>query len=64
MLIIALFMTLAGTACENIGKRTVFSALQQQSKYDCELADNEVCPRSPENYDVYNWQREQKLKEE
>ena len=63
-LFIALLIAFCISACENTGKRIVFSALQQQSKFDCELSNNEQCPRSPENYDEYNWQREQILKED
>ena len=63
-LIVVVSMAFAATACENLGERTVFSALQQQSKFDCELSNNEGCPRSPENYDEYNRQREQILQEE
>jgi len=63
-LIVTVLIAFTAAACENTGKRTLFSALQQNSKFDCELSNNEECPRSPENYDEYNWQREQILKEE
>lgn len=63
-IVFTLLLVLAISACENIGKRTVFSALQEQSKYDCELSDNQECPRSPEVYDDYSRQREQYLKED
>ena len=53
-IVFTLLLALAISACENIGKRTVFSALQEQSKYDCELSDNQECPRSPEVYDEYS----------
>ena len=63
-LIVIVLMALGATACENIGKRTVFSALQQESKFDCELSNNEACPRSAGNYDEYSRQRQQILQEE
>ena len=63
-LIFVVLIAFVATACENIGKRTVFSALQQNSKLDCELSNNEECPRSPDIYDEYNWKRQQILKEE
>lgn len=63
-LFFAVLIAFSVSACENTGKRTLFSALQQQSKYECELSDNQECPRSPGVYDEYNWQREQYLKEE
>lgn len=59
-----MLIAFSASACENIGKRTLFSALQQQSKYDCELSNNRECPRAPESYDEYNWQREQALHNE
>lgn len=63
-LIAVVAIAFSAPACENIGKRTLFSALQQQSKYDCELSNNRQCPRPPESYDEYNWQRQQVLHKE
>ena len=62
--ILAIFCVLVISACENAGKRTVFSALQEQSKFECELSMSERCPRSPEPYDEYAWHRKQYLKQQ
>ena len=62
-LILAVFIAFVVSACEGISKRTLFHALQEQSKYDCEFSASNECPRSPEVYDEFQWQRKQYLRE-